>query len=217
MGISKRAIIFIIIFTLLLTDIVVVNYEIFFSPQKEMTPKDMVVESPPQNNSATISAYQKQNIIDSCYPDSCVDLIREATASLSLSQSPKKTTVVSQSQTVKEFYIPFGSGQTQSSEYENGAEAYIDSSKYGKIKTVTFEASMYIPTVNGRMYAQLYDVTDQHPVWFSEVSTDSGQSQLLVSPSITLDSGNKLYQVQLKTTLSVVSILDQARVHIITQ
>lgn len=155
---------------------------------------------------------------DSCYPYSCIDLIKQATSSSSPTTQPATKTTTTTSAT-KEFYIPFGDGETKSSEYEDiaGLEAYIDSTKYGKIKTVTFEASLRIPTANGRVYAQLYNVTDKHPVWFSEISAEGNKSQLVISSPITLDLGNKLYRVQMRTTLEYQSLLESARVHIITQ
>ena len=115
--------------------------------------------------------------------------------------------------------MPFGSGETISDTWQDvpGLQVYIDSTKYEKIKTVTFEAAMRIPTANGIVYAQLYNATDSHPVWFSEVSMEGSTSKLLVSSPITLDAGNKLYKVQMKTTLKYQSLLDSARVHIITQ
>lgn len=161
---------------------------------------------------------------DSCYPFSCIDLIRQATASISLSDSKKQlapniTPSSTAASAAKEYYVTFGSGQTSSDQYEDvpGLQAYIDSTKYGKIKKTTFEVAMRIPTANGRMYAQLINSTDQHPVWSSEVSSEGNTSSLVVSSPITLDNGNKLYKVQAKTTLKYSSLVDQARVHIITE
>jgi len=120
---------------------------------------------------------------------------------------------------VKESYIPLGSGQSQSQTYENinGAQAYIDSTKYSNIKTVTFEVSVFIPTGNETAWVQLYDVTQGHPVWNSEMSWNGGSAQYLVSSSITLDSGNNLYQVQMKTQLPSYAQLNQSKVHITLQ
>ena len=63
---------------------------------------------------------------------------------------------------------------------------------------------------------RLYNVTDKHPVWFSDVSLEGGTPALLISKPITLDSGNKTYQVQMKTSLKFQAFLDQSRLHIIT-
>lgn len=129
-----------------------------------------------------------------------------------------KTTTKTQASSVKEYFIPLGSGSTQNNQWEDipGVEAYIDTNSYSQIQTVYFEVSMGIPTKNGVVSARLYNVTDKHPVWFSEVSTDSDTSKL-VATQIKLDPGNKQYRVQMKTTLSYTSVLDFARVKIITK
>ena len=75
---------------------------------------------------------------------------------------------------------------------------------------------MRIPTGNEVAYARLFNVTDKHPVWFSEVSLEGGTPQLLISQPVAFDSGRKLYQVQMKTSLKYTAILDQARLHITT-
>ena len=76
---------------------------------------------------------------------------------------------------------------------------------------------MKIPNGNQRAYARLFNVTDKHPVWFSEVWLEGGTPRLLVSEPITLAEGRKLYRVQMKTTLKDLAILTQARVKITTQ
>jgi hypothetical protein len=118
---------------------------------------------------------------------------------------------------VKEYFIPFGSGQNSSDDWQNvtGLQTYIDSSKYPNIKSVVFEASVHIPTGNESANVRLFNATDKHPVWFSDVSLAGGDAQFLISQPISLDPGNKLYQVQMKTQLQYPAMLDQARIHII--
>lgn len=118
---------------------------------------------------------------------------------------------------VKEYYVPLGSGQSNSQTYENiiGAQAYINSASYANIKTVIFEAAVYIPTGNETAWIQLYDVTQNHPVWNSEMSWNGGSAQYLTSSPITLDSGNNLYQVQIKTQLPAYAQVNQSKIHII--
>lgn len=164
---------------------------------------------------------QQVIVSDSC-PNSCLSQIYQATSSLKLTQpvsavQSQADNVQAQSG-VKEFFVSFGSGSSSADEWTDvsGLAAYIDSNQYGKIKTVTFEASLRIPTGNQTAYVRLYNSTDKHPVWFSEVSLEGGTPRLLISKPITLDTGNKLYQVQMKTQLKFSAILDQARVHITT-
>lgn len=119
--------------------------------------------------------------------------------------------------TAKEYYVPLGSGTNTSDDWVDvaGASAYIDTASYGKIKAATFEAT--VSTVGSqKMWVRLYNTTDKHPVWFSDVSTEKSGPVLLTSKAITLDSGNKLYQVQMKTQLKALTNLVQSRVRIIT-
>ncbi len=155
---------------------------------------------------------------NSC-PVSCISQIKEATASTKISQTPTpkpESKIVSQP---TESIIPFGSGVNSTDDWQDvsGAQTYIDSTKYGRIKKVTFEAYVRIPTGNQTAYARLFNVTDKHPVWFSEVSLTGGTPQLFISGAITLDSGNKLYQVQMKTSLKFQAFLDSSRVRITSE
>lgn len=127
-------------------------------------------------------------------------------------QSPSTTTATS----AREYYIPLGTGSTTNNQWEDvaGAETYLDPASYTGIRHVYFEASLRIPVANGTVYARLYNVTDNHPVWYSEVSTSKGTSTRMVSENITLDKGNKLYRVQMKTSLQYPSYLDFARIKI---
>src|SRR5258708_18257091 len=159
-------------------------------------------------------------------PDTCGSACKAvidqevAKAVMTLPQSAatiKNSTVQKTTQAAKEFYVPFGSGSTQNDQWEDvpGVVSYIDTGNYTNIQTVYFEVSMSIPTKNGVVSARLYNVTDKHPVWVIDVSTDSDTSKL-VAVKIKLDSGNKQYQVQMKTSLRYMSLLDFARVKIIT-
>lgn len=137
-----------------------------------------------------------------------------------VSKSIKITTVntTSTANTVKENFVTLGSGSSTASDWTDvpGAQSYIDSTSYGRIKSVAFEASLHTPTGNQTAYARLFNVTDQHPVWNSDVMIEGGSPQLKISQNITLDKGSKLYQVQMKTQLSHRTNLENARVHINT-
>lgn len=120
---------------------------------------------------------------------------------------------------VKEYFIPFGSGIGNSTSWQDvaGLEATIDTSAYGKIKTVTFEASLRIPTANESVSVRLFNSTRGHQVWNSVLSYPGGPSSgLLVSKPITLDPGNNIYKVQIQTQLTYPAYIDQARIHVVT-
>src|SRR3989344_5352210 len=133
-----------------------------------------------------------------------------------------KTVVEKESQTIvqtaqKEIFIPIGGGSTFSNSYIDlaGLEVSIDTAKYSTIESVVFEASVRVQDGNGKMYTQLYNVSDKHPVWNSEISTGSSTSILATSPKIILDSGAKIYRVQAKTNLtSYAAHVDNARIKI---
>lgn len=207
---QKIHLILVVVILLLLGNVFVLNYKIFYASDKtkeiELGAEFNVVDT--ASSSATV---------DSCYPYSCPDLIKQATESLT-----PRTIVEKPVQSVSragEFYITFGSGQLKADDWEDvpGLAVYIDNTKYGNIKKVTFEVSMKILNAHGTSFARVFNATDNHPVWSSEISTESDKSQLIVSSPITLDSGNKLYKVQLKNTVKEVTIIDQARIRIITQ
>jgi len=165
--------------------------------------------------------------LNSC-PESCISKINNATGNATLltksdfvsSPSPTAKPIfqAQASSLVKEFFVPFGTGSNSSDDWQDipGLKATLDLANYGNIKTVTLEATVRIPTGNEVAYVRLYNATDKHPVWYSDVSLEGGTPQLLISKPITLDSGNKTYQVQMKTSLKSPAFLDQSRLHIIT-
>ncbi len=124
-----------------------------------------------------------------------------------------------QASAVKDYFVPLGSGTNQSSDWMDvpGIQATIDFGQYTNIKEIHFEASVYLPNAGEQVWVRLFNKTDQHPVWFSDVSMNDNSSSYLVSAPIVYDKGAKLYQVQMKTQLQAVANLVQARIHIILQ
>ncbi len=153
---------------------------------------------------------------NSC-PVSCTSQIKEATSSIKLANSPVPQPQTTTTSTSQDTYISLGSGSNATDDWSDlpNAQEYIDSTKYYGIKTVTFEASVKIPTGNQTAYVRLFNSTDKHPVWFSDISLEGGTPKFLISKPIELNSGNKLYQVQMKTSLKYTSIVDKAWVHIV--
>lgn len=119
----------------------------------------------------------------------------------------------------KEYYIPFGSGSGSYTDWTDipGLQAYIDSTSYGKIKTVVFEASLHIPTGNQTASIRLINATDGRVIANSQLDFNGNTESTLLSSQVTLDYGQKLYKVQLKTQLKYNAILDQSRVHVSAQ
>lgn len=167
-------------------------------------------------NSSTNTPKEIPVVCDGDCIENIYKTIEESTTSGQKSRVVKEVTKPS---IAKEYYISLGSGVNTSDDWTDipAAQIYIDSSKYENIVTATFEVSMYIPNGNQIAFARLYNVSDNHPVWNSEVSLSGGTAKLLISSPITLDLGNKLYQVQMKSQLKGPINLVDAKVHIVTK
>lgn len=120
---------------------------------------------------------------------------------------------------VKEYFIPMGTGTNQSSDWENvaGTETSADFGQYTNIKEVRFEASVTVPSSSQLVWVRLFNKTDKHPVWYSEATTKGETSAYLVSQPIIYDTGQKTYQVQIKSQLKGLTNLVQSRIHITLQ
>ncbi|MFZ5844980.1 MAG: hypothetical protein ACOY0S_00745 [Patescibacteria group bacterium] len=153
-------------------------------------------------------------------PAACGALISQQLASFvptpTVTPSPLPLSSAS-APSIKEYYIPLGIGTTKSRDWEAlpAAEATIDTASYPKIKQASFEVFMHIPTGNGRVYVKLFNATDSHDVWFSEVWSE-GHQITKKEVKITLDSGAKLYRVMAKSTMGYEVVVDQARIKILT-
>jgi len=154
-----------------------------------------------------------------CDGDCIENIYKTIEESTSSGQKTRVVKEVIKSPIANEYYISLGSGVNTSDEWTDvpAAQIYIDSTKYENINTVTFEVSMYIPNGNQIAFARLYNVSDNHTVWNSEVSLSGGTAKLLISTPITLDPGNDLYQVQMKSQLKGPTNLVDAKVHIVTK
>lgn len=205
-----KFIVFLLI-VLTLLDLIFLNYKILTQPYKE--PQQSSVGAATRGPSSSESSSLTE-ALDVC-PQSCISQIN----ALSSSGIKEKETVAPAESFAREFFIPLGSSVNFSDDWQDvaGLQAYVDGSAYGRIKKITFEASVRVPTGNQTANVRLFNVTAKHPVWFSEVLfTGGGSPQFLVSEPIALDSGNSLYKVQMKTQLKYAAYLDQARIHIIS-
>ncbi len=133
-------------------------------------------------------------------------------------QSVLQTQQNSQPQVV-DYFIPLGSGTNQTNDWANitGAQVSVDFGQYQNIKEIRFETTVSTPTSSQIVWVRLFNTTDKHPVWFSEVQTQGEASAYLVSQPIAYDIGLKTYQVQMKTQLQGLTNLTQARIHVILQ
>jgi len=189
-------------FLLLLTvNIVMLDLAIFFGRSGA---------KPSEVAATTVRVAETPTPTEAC-PSSCeakIDALAKRLDELPVSETAKKTS---------EYYISLGSGSTKSSVWQDiaGAEAVIDTANYPTIKSVTFEVFLRIPTANGTVYAKLYNVTDKHDVWFSEVISE-GPILTKKEASITLEPGTKTYRVMGLSTLKYDANIENARIRILT-
>lgn len=166
-----------------------------------------------------------QSNVLSPMPTLIVPKITEITQSITPTLTPVPTLIKTQVQNtqtqvalpvIKEYFVPLGIGQSTASDWTDvpGAQSYVDNTSYPSIKQVIFEAAVHTPTGNQTAWIRLFNKTDGHPVWFSEMSWSGGDQQFLSSQPISLDTGSKLYIVQMKTQLQSASILDNAKIYI---
>lgn len=204
-----------VLFLLLAANVLVLDYEVLFSNRTKETQLSVVPQGQPrlEGDSGIPEALVERNpqvsgetavAINDC-PQSCLDAISQST-----SQS-------SQGPDLKEIYIPLGSGSTYSQTWEeiDGLEAVVDLANYPPIKLIMFEASLRIPTANGRVYAKLYDVIEKHDAWNSSVWAEGSSSYRAESANVTFSPGRKLYRVKMKSTMGYEAILDSARIKIL--
>lgn len=220
-----------VVINLLLLDIVTIYN--MLNQKKSILP--VVIQSTYQhfvNSNATPSAAPLASVADcpNCSQriDNAVTAIKQLQLALIASGAAKLTpttipsatltpTPVPSSGSIKEIYVPLGSGTSTATDWTDvsGLQANIDTTLYPSIKTVTFEVGGHTPTGNQNVYVRLYNGTDGHPVISSDLTWNGGASQFLVSPAVTLDGGQKLYKVQMKTQLGYLTYIDSAKVHII--
>ena len=167
------------------------------------------------NKTKLASIPTSQTTSQSC-PKNCLTALDDKISQLNLATKEAST---QQENRVQDFYVLLGSGTVSSDEWTDvpGIKATVDTAKYGRIKKVVFEATTHVPNANEFLYVRLYNESDNHPVWDSELYFPSGTIQyFLVSPAIKLDPGINIYKVQMKTQLKFPANLDQARIHITT-
>lgn len=116
---------------------------------------------------------------------------------------------------IKEYFIPLGAGSGSTDDWANvdGLIANVDLGTFQNIKEISFEVSVNVPTANQIVWVRLYNKTDKHPVWNSEVNFN-GAGGYVASQPLIYDKGERMYQVQIKTQLKYPANIAQSRLHI---
>lgn len=204
---------------IIFANLLVLNLKIFWPQSKTavapVSNEEMTSQIGKQEGKEMIT--KSKILADDVCPVPCLEAINQATASIAPAPTLSQTMI--QPLSVKEFYIPLGSGSTKSQNWVElaGIESVVDMNNYQNVKTIIFEASMRIPTANGKVYAKLFNVTEKHDVWYSEVEAEGSSGYRAESANLNLPPGRKLYRVMMKTTMGYESILDSARIKILLE
>lgn len=212
---------------LFVANLAYLNYRVIF--EERSNPEPLATVSP-AGDWQTIPDRDRTASESTSLPDysQLTDQIKQATASLTKkvdelsvakgTSSPVKPPQVNQT-AIKEYYIPLGTGSNTSTEWTDlgGVEAYVAPANYGQIQEMYFEASLRLPTGSGRVYARLKNVTDNNPLFESEVSHEGSGGKLVSSGKIPVPVVTKLYRVQLKSTLGAQANLDNGRIKLFVQ
>lgn len=172
------------------------------------------LNNPPQ---AAKTTTQNEIVSPTCDNGICNGPTPVPTAALNIpTPIPPVTSAPAPAAVAKEYFVPFGQGQTTATSWTDvpGLLAYVDSTKYPNISSVIFEVSVNVPNGNQTAWIRLYNKTDGRAVFNSEMSWSGGGEQFLTSQPLTMDFGNKLYSVQMKTQLGSLTNLDSSRLHI---
>lgn len=159
-------------------------------------------------------------------PQSCLDKIKEATASVKTEKTESTpatktvTVIATPAETqLKEFYVPLNIGTGEGNDWKDveRSETTVDLSQFSKIKNIYFEVAGYLRNDNVTGNVRLYNYSDKQPVWNSEVTINKLKCQTLTSLPISLPAGIRTYRLQVKSTLNATVYVDQARLRIVTE
>lgn len=200
----------ILLFVIILGNLFILDLKIFY-PQSPLFLSEAIINPTPAPT-------------DLSCPTSCVALLNQVISSPSARVGSLEVTTPSpiasqKTTTTRETYIPLGNGSTQKSDWDDliATETIINPSAYGTFGQAYLTYSLRNPTQNGQVEARLYNATDKYPIYGSNVIMNGPVSQTINTGSFPLPDGNKLYRVQLRSTLSYPVYLDNAKIRIVTE
>ena len=114
----------------------------------------------------------------------------------------------------KEVIIPLGSGSTSSIEWvKTGAQSYIDTTVYPSLDKAYFQASLR--SNSGAIFARLRQKNENTIVGGSNISHPKPESGFIISSPLGLSSGNKLYEVEIRSETGQSIFVENASVKLI--
>lgn len=131
------------------------------------------------------------------------------------SQAANKQPVVPSTSQVKEYFVYLGTGSSSSRDWTdiNSTLATVDTTQYGTIKSVNFEATLSI--ISGEVYARLKNVSTGAIYHASAVTHNTSTSQWRTSQTFQLPAGANQYVVQLSSSNGELARLDGSRIKIV--
>lgn len=146
--------------------------------------------------------------------ENCHDYVDLAVATLAA--NPKNTTNYTPQNSKKETYIPLGSVTQKSpgSWSDTGLQTYLDPADWGGNPNLQLEVSLQIPTANGQARLRLWQANENFLLPGTEIIGEGNKPVLVTSKPFKLDKGNKLYKLQLYTTMDYETVIDSARIKV---
>jgi hypothetical protein len=125
--------------------------------------------------------------------------------------------VLGESDLIREYFVPLGSGQTSNTEWADvpSAQATINSDRYGEIVSIYFEASL--SAINGMVEARILDKTTSDVIDESNISHDTSEYVWKISKPFTVGPGGKTYIVQMKSSTGETVEMSQARLKVLAR
>ena len=206
-----------IVANLLVLDFIWINQEKeepIPKPSATLTPTTVIPSPAPAAFTSEITPPEGCSEKCSSYID---QKINEAISGLPTPVSQKTIVPAQPTQSSKVAFVTIGgSSSTNSTSWVDipGTDFYFDLSDYPTVSSVRWEISLSSFLAGNLVYARLYDVTNSRAVDFSELSSDSGTSELKRSVDISIWRGNNLYRVQGKSSTGNPAYLDSPRLKV---
>ncbi len=221
---NRLKIIVIGIIALIVVNLLVLDFIWINQPKEETALAPQETKTPTTLPSPTPTLFTSQITPPEGCSEECLDYIDqkidEAISGLPTPAAQKTVIPAQPTPGSKVTYITIGgSSSTSSTSWADipGTDFYFDLSDYPTATGVRWEISLRSYLAGNLVYARLYDVTNSRAVDFSELTSDSGTSELKRSVDLSIWRGNNLYRVQGKSSTGTPAYLDSPRLRVILE